>query len=156
MGSSWTYPDLSLFQLVEGLDYAFPKQMKSLANTIPLTLNLRERRGWNFPKLLNIFTKQKAPGVQNKDGIFRHYPELDEQMTEIMPSEDEMFVQTITPVTHDLGDFKVNRTLPARERTMVGPFIFVDELGPGRLPERSEKRYSAPSAHQPCDRHLSF
>ena len=44
------------------------------------------------------------------------------------------FEQVITPVTHDLGDFKVNRTLPARERTMVGPFIFVDEFGPARLP----------------------
>jgi hypothetical protein len=44
------------------------------------------------------------------------------------------FEQVIAPVTHDLGDFKVNRTLPARERTMVGPFIFVDEFGPARLP----------------------
>jgi redox-sensitive bicupin YhaK (pirin superfamily) len=44
------------------------------------------------------------------------------------------FVQVITPVTHDLGDFKVNRTLPAKQRTMVGPFIFVDEFGPARLP----------------------
>jgi hypothetical protein len=43
-------------------------------------------------------------------------------------------LQTITPVTHDLGDFKVNRTLPGRQRTMVGPFIFVDEFGPARLP----------------------
>jgi redox-sensitive bicupin YhaK (pirin superfamily) len=43
-------------------------------------------------------------------------------------------IQTITPVTHDLGDFKVNRTLPSRPRTMVGPFIFVDEFGPARLP----------------------
>ena len=41
---------------------------------------------------------------------------------------------TIAPVTHDLGDFKVNRTLPAKQRTMVGPFIFVDEFGPARLP----------------------
>jgi redox-sensitive bicupin YhaK (pirin superfamily) len=41
---------------------------------------------------------------------------------------------TILPVTHDLGDFKVHRTLPSRERTMVGPFIFVDEFGPARLP----------------------
>jgi redox-sensitive bicupin YhaK (pirin superfamily) len=41
---------------------------------------------------------------------------------------------TIAPVTHDLGDFKVNRTLPAKTRTMVGPFIFVDEFGPARLP----------------------
>ena len=40
----------------------------------------------------------------------------------------------ITPVTHDLGAFKVNRALPARQRTMVGPFIFVDEFGPARLP----------------------
>ena len=47
---------------------------------------------------------------------------------------DDAILQTITPVTHDLGAFKVNRTLPARERTMVGPFIFVDEFGPARLP----------------------
>jgi len=43
-------------------------------------------------------------------------------------------MEVITPVTHDLGDFKVNRTLPAKQRTMVGPFIFVDEFGPARLP----------------------
>jgi redox-sensitive bicupin YhaK (pirin superfamily) len=43
-------------------------------------------------------------------------------------------VETIVPVTHDLGDFKVRRTLPAKTRTMVGPFIFVDQFGPARLP----------------------
>ena len=43
-------------------------------------------------------------------------------------------MDTITPVTHDLGDFKVRRTLPAKSRTMVGPFIFVDQFGPARLP----------------------
>ena len=42
--------------------------------------------------------------------------------------------QIITPITHDLGDFKVRRTLPAKTRTMVGPFIFVDQFGPARLP----------------------
>jgi redox-sensitive bicupin YhaK (pirin superfamily) len=51
-----------------------------------------------------------------------------------MATVETAFEQVITPVTHDLGDFKVNRTLPARERTMVGPFIFVDEFGPARLP----------------------
>ncbi len=51
-----------------------------------------------------------------------------------MATIESHIVQTITPVTHDLGDFKVNRALPARERTMVGPFIFVDEFGPARLP----------------------
>jgi redox-sensitive bicupin YhaK (pirin superfamily) len=45
------------------------------------------------------------------------------------------FDQVILPVTHDLGAFKVHRTLPSRERTMVGPFIFVDEFGPARLPD---------------------
>ena len=42
-------------------------------------------------------------------------------------------IQTILPVTHDLGAFKVRRTLPSRPRTMIGPFIFVDEFGPARL-----------------------
>ena len=51
-----------------------------------------------------------------------------------MDEFESAILQTITPVTHDLGAFKVHRTLPARERTMVGPFIFVDEFGPARLP----------------------
>ena len=42
-------------------------------------------------------------------------------------------METIIPVTHDLGDFKVRRTLPAKTRTMVGPFIFVDQFGPSRM-----------------------
>jgi redox-sensitive bicupin YhaK (pirin superfamily) len=52
----------------------------------------------------------------------------------MMATIESPVIQTITPVTHDLGDFKVNRTLPSRPRTMVGPFIFVDEFGPARLP----------------------
>src|SRR5206468_607346 len=52
----------------------------------------------------------------------------------LMATIESPVLQTITPVTHDLGDFKVNRVLPARARTMVGPFIFVDEFGPARLP----------------------
>ena len=51
-----------------------------------------------------------------------------------MATIESPVLQTIAPVTHDLGAFKVNRTLPSRERTMVGPFIFVDEFGPARLP----------------------
>jgi redox-sensitive bicupin YhaK (pirin superfamily) len=45
-----------------------------------------------------------------------------------------MTTQIITPVTQDLGAFKVRRTLPSKPRTMVGPFIFVDQFGPARLP----------------------
>jgi redox-sensitive bicupin YhaK (pirin superfamily) len=44
-------------------------------------------------------------------------------------------IQTITPSTHDLGAFQVRRAIPSRQRTMVGPFIFVDQFGPAHLPD---------------------
>ena len=44
-------------------------------------------------------------------------------------------MQIITPVTHDLGAFQVRRAIPSRQRTMVGPFIFVDQFGPAHLPD---------------------
>jgi hypothetical protein len=46
---------------------------------------------------------------------------------------DDFVEQVLTPVTHDLGGFKVHRTLPHRERTMVGPFLFFDQMGPAQL-----------------------
>ena len=39
----------------------------------------------------------------------------------------------IVPRAHDLGGFEVRRALPARERQMVGPFIFFDQMGPGEF-----------------------
>ncbi|MCJ8158913.1 pirin family protein [Sphingomonas sp. LaA6.9] len=50
---------------------------------------------------------------------------------------EDLFTQTITPVTHDLGGFKVHRTLPSKPRTMVGPFIFFDQMGPAVLDKGS-------------------
>ena len=47
-----------------------------------------------------------------------------------MPDAD---LQIITPSTHDLGAFEVRRTLPNKSRTMVGPFIFVDQFGPAHF-----------------------
>lgn len=47
---------------------------------------------------------------------------------------DGIVLQTLRPVTHDLGGFKVHRTLPHKERTTVGPFIFFDQMGPAQLP----------------------
>jgi redox-sensitive bicupin YhaK (pirin superfamily) len=49
-------------------------------------------------------------------------------------TSDDPFLITLRPVTHDLGGFKVHRTLPNRERTTVGPFIFFDQMGPAHLP----------------------
>jgi redox-sensitive bicupin YhaK (pirin superfamily) len=42
-------------------------------------------------------------------------------------------LQTVTPVTHDLGAFTVRRAIPSPARKMVGPFIFVDQFGPAQL-----------------------
>jgi len=41
--------------------------------------------------------------------------------------------RVILPRAHDLGGFEVRRALPARERQMVGPFIFFDQMGPGEF-----------------------
>ena len=51
-----------------------------------------------------------------------------------MSTRDDLVLQTLEPATHDLGGFKVYRTLPHRERTMVGPFLFFDQMGPAHLP----------------------
>lgn len=48
---------------------------------------------------------------------------------------DDPFLVTLTPTTHDLGGFKVHRTLPHKLRTTVGPFIFFDQMGPAHLPQ---------------------
>ncbi len=48
-------------------------------------------------------------------------------------TNEDLFDLILTPVTHDLGGFKVHRTLPAKPRTMVGPFLFFDQMGPAIL-----------------------
>ena len=47
---------------------------------------------------------------------------------------DDHILQILRPATHDLGGFKVHRTLPHKERTTIGPFIFFDQMGPAHLP----------------------
>lgn len=46
---------------------------------------------------------------------------------------DDFLLRTLQPSSHDLGGFKVHRTLPNKELTMVGPFIFFDQMGPAQL-----------------------
>jgi redox-sensitive bicupin YhaK (pirin superfamily) len=48
-------------------------------------------------------------------------------------NNDSTILMSLAPVSHDLGGFKVHRTLPHKLRTMVGPFIFFDQMGPARL-----------------------
>lgn len=42
-------------------------------------------------------------------------------------------LKTVTPITHDLGQFEVRRAIPSPQLRMVGPFIFVDQFGPAQL-----------------------
>jgi glutathione S-transferase len=74
-GEQLCYADLSLFQVVRGLQYAFPKRMKSLKAEIGGVLALAER----VERRPRIAAYLKSPRRIrfNKQGIFRHYPELD-------------------------------------------------------------------------------
>ncbi|MEC9292014.1 MAG: pirin family protein [Pseudomonadota bacterium] len=40
---------------------------------------------------------------------------------------------TIFPRTGDIGNFEVHRALPFKDKRMVGPFIFWDQMGPGEF-----------------------
>ena len=53
-------------------------------------------------------------------------------MSILDPHDEAEMVQTVVvPRTHDLGDgFEVRRALPHKERRMVGPFVFLDQMGP--------------------------
>ncbi|MBS7791446.1 pirin family protein [Roseococcus sp. SDR] len=44
-----------------------------------------------------------------------------------------MIESVILPRAHDVGGFEVRRALPTRERQMIGPFIFFDQMGPGEF-----------------------
>lgn len=75
VGGRLSYADLSLFQLVEGLRYAFPKAAaKSLAQA-PLVVALHDRVA-ALPRLAAYLASERRIAF-NEDGIFRHYPELD-------------------------------------------------------------------------------
>ena len=77
VGDAVTYVDLSLFQLVEGLNYAFPRAMKSFARRYPALSALREavRARPNIARYLA--SSRRIPF--NESGVFRHYPELDQE-----------------------------------------------------------------------------
>ena len=75
LGEERCHADLALFQLVEGLAYAFPKRMATLAPEHPLTFAVRDRVR-ALPELAAYFASDRRIAF-NEDGIFRHYPELD-------------------------------------------------------------------------------
>ena len=75
MGRKASYTDLSLFQLVEGMRYAFPKAMKRIERKIPKVVAVRDRVA-DRPAIQAYLASERRIAF-NENGIFRRYPELD-------------------------------------------------------------------------------
>jgi len=74
-GSTRSYADLSMFQLVAGLRYAFPATMRKLEPDCPGLVGLHDRIA-ERPKIGAYLASSRRIAF-NQDGIFRYYPELD-------------------------------------------------------------------------------
>jgi len=75
VGAALTYVDLSLFQLAEGLSYAFPFAMADFAGDYPRLAALRDAVKARPNVAVYLASPRRIPF--NADGLFRHYPELD-------------------------------------------------------------------------------
>jgi glutathione S-transferase len=74
-GRRLTYADLSLFQIVEGLRYGFPKRMKRFEKKIPKVIALRDRVAQR-PRIAGyLASERRIPFSQW--GIWRYYKQLD-------------------------------------------------------------------------------
>ncbi len=75
LGRSVCYADLSLFQMVAGLRYAFPNAMARLEKKFPRAVALHDRVAARPRLAAYLVSERRIPF--NQDGIFRRYPELD-------------------------------------------------------------------------------
>jgi glutathione S-transferase len=75
LGADLSYPDLSLFQLVEGLRHAFPRGFAAASASTPEIVDLRDRVAAR-PRIAAYLASNRRLAF-NEAGIFRHYPELD-------------------------------------------------------------------------------
>ena len=75
VGSALTYADLSLFQIVEGLVYAFPRRMKRTLKELPRLAALHQAIAQR--RRIRVYLNSDRRIAFNEQGIFRHYPELD-------------------------------------------------------------------------------
>jgi glutathione S-transferase len=75
LGRRLTYPDLSVFQVVDGLRFAFPRLMKRLEKTVPRVVETHERVA-KRPRVAAYLASERRIAF-NQMGIFRHYKELD-------------------------------------------------------------------------------
>jgi glutathione S-transferase len=78
VGSALSYVDLSLFQIVEGLRYAFPRAMKGYATRYPALMAVHDSVAERPNIVRYVNSGRRLPF--NENGIFRHYPELDQDV----------------------------------------------------------------------------
>jgi glutathione S-transferase len=76
VGASLTTADLSLFQAVAGLRYAFPRATSGFAKEYPCVAAAVHDAVAAHPKVAAYLASDRRIKF-NEDGIFRHYPELD-------------------------------------------------------------------------------
>jgi glutathione S-transferase len=74
-GTQATYADLSLFQVVAGLRYAFPRAMTRIERKCRHVARLHDRIAQR-PRIAAYLASDRRQAF-NEDGIFRHYRELD-------------------------------------------------------------------------------
>jgi glutathione S-transferase len=75
LGTHLTYVDLSLFQIISGLSFAFPRALARAARKYPRLLALHSRIQ-DRPRIAAYLASPRRIPFNN-EGIFRHYPELD-------------------------------------------------------------------------------
>jgi glutathione S-transferase len=75
IGRTLTYVDLSLFQIIAGLNYAYPKSMAKASRKYPRLIALHERVAQR--PAVAAYLKSPRRIAFNQNGIFRHYPELE-------------------------------------------------------------------------------
>ncbi len=75
LGAQRSYADLSLFQVVEGLRYAFPHAMAAEEKALPHVVEVHDRVAREPRLAVYLASERRLPF--NESGIFRHYPELD-------------------------------------------------------------------------------
>lgn len=76
VGSKLTYVDTSMFQIIEGLRYAFPRSVKKHIAKAPHVERVSDLVA-SLPRVESYLASDRRIAF-NEDGIFRHYPELDE------------------------------------------------------------------------------
>jgi len=77
VGNAVTYVDLSLFQMIEGLRYAFPSAMIKQERKHSRIIALHDRVAARPRLTAYLASERRLPF--NREGIFRHYPELDDR-----------------------------------------------------------------------------